>query len=214
MTLNSILAHSTGIFLLGDRNQYVKNKSGYLGVRKRTDGKYEARFYGKGIKKGKFLGLFNTAREAAAAWDREAIRVRGPDTFTNLGRESALSLLAEGAVQQSSIDNPGGAASGTSAKSQQPRGPRRVMPAPAPGTHVPIVPYFPPSAAPLGMAVGQTPFLPGMAAMPFYPRPPQHPALAPALALSAVAASATAAQMQTQQATAPPPQAGASAPMP
>jgi hypothetical protein len=51
-----------------------KNRSGYFGVVKNTRGKYVASIWTNG--KNKYLGSYDTAKQAAKAFDREAIKLR------------------------------------------------------------------------------------------------------------------------------------------
>jgi hypothetical protein len=82
------------------RNQYVrmpkskrkkrsKSKSGYIGVRKTSSGKYQAKIWIKG--KWKIVGSsYKTAKQAAKAYDKEAIRSRKPLSTLNYPKKAPV----------------------------------------------------------------------------------------------------------------------------
>ncbi|RLE26909.1 MAG: hypothetical protein DRJ61_18000 [Acidobacteria bacterium] len=76
--------HITGIKPAGKLS--VKNRSGFIGVRWRDRGAAWTASIGSkknGVYKSKHLGSFNTAEEAARAYDAEAINMRGPKATLN-----------------------------------------------------------------------------------------------------------------------------------
>lgn len=58
-----------------------KNESGFIGVTRYRDNKWKAEIKHKGVKF--YLGIFNTATEAAVARDKKAIELRGENAITN-----------------------------------------------------------------------------------------------------------------------------------
>lgn len=62
---------------------FVKGTSKYRGVTRHQKGKWEARIGQLVGKKYRYLGLFDSEEDAAAAYDREAVRQKGLDAITN-----------------------------------------------------------------------------------------------------------------------------------
>ncbi|KAL6495552.1 hypothetical protein OROGR_030115 [Orobanche gracilis] len=60
------------------------NERKYRGVRRRPWGRYSAEIRDPSLRARVWLGTYATAEEAAVVYDREAIRIRGPDATTNI----------------------------------------------------------------------------------------------------------------------------------
>jgi hypothetical protein len=65
-----------------------RSKSGYFCVRKTPSGNYEAVIWIKG--KGKSLGSYDTAKQAAKAYDKEAIKLRRPFSKLNYPKRAPI----------------------------------------------------------------------------------------------------------------------------
>ena len=71
------------------RNRRSNSKSGYIGVVKRSSGKYQARIYFDG--KYKYFGSsYDTAKQAAKAYDIEAIKLRRPFSKLNYPKKAPV----------------------------------------------------------------------------------------------------------------------------
>jgi hypothetical protein len=72
------------------RRNRSKSKSGYFGVLKKANGKYQARI-SMGNRKDKSLGSsYDTAKKAAKAYDKEAIKLRRPFSKLNYPKKAPV----------------------------------------------------------------------------------------------------------------------------
>ena len=71
------------------RRKRSKNKSGYIGVTKASSGKYEAYVHHLNGKY-KHIGSYDTAKQAAKAYDREAIKIRKPLSSLNYPKKAPV----------------------------------------------------------------------------------------------------------------------------
>ena len=74
------------------RKRLTGNKTGYFGVSKRSSGRYQAMIWikGKGNRKGKSIGSYDTAKQAAKAYDKEAIKLRRPFSKLNYPKKAPV----------------------------------------------------------------------------------------------------------------------------
>jgi hypothetical protein len=70
------------------RRKRSNSKSGYIGVTKQPGGKYQAQITVDG--KYKYLGSYDTAKQAAKAHDKEAIRLRRPFSTLNYLKQAPV----------------------------------------------------------------------------------------------------------------------------
>ncbi len=70
------------------RKRRSKSKSGYFGVIKVKSGRYQARMRINIDNKPKYLGSYDTARQAANAYDKEAIILQRPFSTLNFPKRA------------------------------------------------------------------------------------------------------------------------------
>ena len=83
------------------RKKRSKSKSGYFGVLKTANGKYQARI-SMGNRKDKSLGSsYDTAKQAAKAYDKEAIKLRRPFSKLNYPKKAPVGYTPKQKALQS-----------------------------------------------------------------------------------------------------------------
>jgi len=70
------------------KKRSIRSKSGFFGVKKRSSGKYQATISIEG--KDKYLGSYDTAKQAAKAVDKEAIELRRPLSKLNYPKKAPV----------------------------------------------------------------------------------------------------------------------------
>lgn len=89
-TCRTLKAQTTWKKFRGVKAQATKNK--FLGVRQRPWGRWAAEIREPHSGRRLWLGTFDTAEEAAMEYDKAALLLRGPDTFTNFTTPQVKSL--------------------------------------------------------------------------------------------------------------------------